>query len=230
MLYLYKKKKMKILFKNKLSETTQKTVSNPYYKPEKHVVTEKDLNEVTEIVNYYTTKYGDDPFFNDVTSGDGVYLVIVSKSGAIHPNNVKIPNYRFHPGDVGNVTGTQHGNIMILIRANKWGELSGAAVARIKTYVIFGDYIIDMVKNQTKDSYLDDNIEVTQKTDKLIQKKEQLDSLDDFKEKAKKISKILTQKEKDEILRKYAKENNVSVLEIGPRERVKIFLDYLEKN
>jgi hypothetical protein len=221
---------MNIIFKKTIRETTEKTISNPFYKSEAHTVNDNDLEKVIDTVNYYKSKYGNNELFNDAISGAGVYLVIVSKNGNIHPYNIKTPNYRFHPSDVGNVTGTANDNIMILIRASKIDKLTGAAVARIKTYVIFGDYIIDRVKTQTKDSYLDNDIEIKQKSDKFIEKKSRLDSLDDFKQKAKQISKILTQQQKDQILKQFATNNNINPLELGPRERISIFLDWLENN
>jgi len=214
------------LFRKKLTEAASHTPSNPYDVVEKRKVTQKDLDNVTYTVQQYKNKYSDNPLFNNAIEGKGVYLVLISKNGNIHPNNIKTPNYKFDSSDIGNPRSTAHDNIQILIKATGIDGLTGAAVARIKTYVIFGDYIIEKVRTQTQDSYLTKDKDIEQKDLTGAFKKARKDDLLQRREIGKSnVNKLSPQEEKIALMQ-YAKEHNISVLDIDFKLKNDILRNY----
>ena len=202
------------------------TPANKFDTPEKRQLSTDDLDYIEDLVQWYDDKYGNDPYYNTLTEGDGVYYVLISKDGIIRTNNIKVPNHTFDPNDVGSprTTGVQD-NISVLIR----GPRGGAKVARIRAYVVLGQYIVQKVRSQIEDAYIDPTEIHGQKTLKAAMKKSKEDEKKEKIAAAKSNSIKITPQQEKEALRNYARENNMSILDILQDNELKkqIFRDYL---
>jgi hypothetical protein len=183
---------MKSFIKSKLRvllESDIKTVSNPMSGNEKHSATYNDLRVITAKVSSVQKQFGSDKYFQDAREGDGVYLIIISKNGRV---TVKTPNRQISDREIGGVTTTRvFDNIEVPIKAYSGNDEllqkgrgqvtgqpkteSGASDARIKAYVIFGDMIIDRVKQNVEgayDKYTGDDNTFQGNNEKQINRKE----------------------------------------------------------
>lgn len=186
---------MKSFIKSKLRallESDIKTVSNPMAGTEKHSANYNDLRLITSKVQDAQKHFGGDKYFKDAREGDGVYLIIISKNGRV---TVKTPNRPISDSEIGGITSTRvFDNIEVPIKAYSGNDEllqkgrgqvtgqpktdSGASDARIKAYVIFGDMIIDRVKQNIEgayDKYTDKDNTFKGNTEKQINRKEFID-------------------------------------------------------
>lgn len=213
--------------KKMLSEAESYTTSNPMSGREPHKATHNDLERIIYQVANAKKAYGDEKYFQDAREGDATYLVIINKNGRV---TIKTPNRYIGDNEIGGVSTTRkYDNIEIPIKAYSGNKellqkgdrgrvtgqprtQSGASDARIKTYVIFGDMIIDKVRaniESERDKYTDKDNTFTGKTDKQKKRKEYIDQREK-KRTAQKANKDKTtafnsEKEKQAYLDKQAK-------------------------
>jgi len=224
--YTSMKEFIRSLLKKLILESDHYTVANPISGTEPHNVTDDNLKRIIYNVRNAQEKYGHIKYFQDAKEGDGTYLAIINKNGLV---TIKTPNHYIDDKEIGGVSTTRaYDNLEIPIRAYSGDDdllqtgrakiglqlqkpytKSGAADARIKVYVIFGDMIIDRVKDNVKghndaDDYKDNTYQG--RTDKQIARKDFIDQREKEraarKEKRSPITAFSSEKEKQDYLDK----------------------------
>jgi len=160
--------------------------------------TESDIAKLQSKVDEHIKKYGDDPYFNNINDGQGIYNIRIPARGDFPPNAVQVPVGRVSDAEIGLLRQTKHGTNYTFVKADS------AKDARIKVYTILGHDIIDNMKNQIKDAYLSgDDEDFSHKMDaKTLEKKKRKDL---EKSKYKKPTLSISDKEKKEFLKQQEK-------------------------
>lgn len=161
--------KLRILLEGRLASHTP---SNPSGRHDDKTATESDLERVMNKIVNYNNKYGDDPYFQDVTEGDGIYFVTIHTNGEL---TIKTPNtpHKIDDSELGIMKNSNSGNRYVLIKAYRgiphpefnqttYGKVktsSPAEDAKIKTYLVFAKEILEYIKQnmEGESSYTSDD-------------------------------------------------------------------------
>lgn len=160
--------------------------------------TQADIAKLQSKVNDHISKYGDDPYFNNINDGQGIYGVRIPARGDFPPTAIHTPVGRINDADIGLLRQTKHGTNYTYVKADS------AKDARIKVYTILGDDIIDNMKSQIGDNYLTgDKEDFSHKMDdKTLEKKKRKDL---EKTKYNKPTLSMSDEEKEEFLKRQEK-------------------------